>query len=400
MASRPYLIIGSGMTADAAVAGIRRVDKTHPILVLGAETYPPYKRPPLSKKLWTEERMEQVWCPSASRGDVEFRLGVTVSELEVDRHQVATADGAVYPYERLLLATGARPRTLGDLGLEEAPGVVYLRYLQDYLAIWRAIQQHERVAVIGGSFLGAEIAAALAAKGKTVTMIFPQPDVMGAWFPRDLAERVSNLYRQQGVRLIPNRRVTAVRKSGAGDRVEAGDEAVEADLVVAGLGVVPNQELAEKAGIRVADGIVVDSRLATSVPDIFAAGDVAAFPAGGDGPLARVEHEDNAVAQGRLAGQNLAGADLFYDHRPFFYSDLFHLGFEAIGELSSNLRTWGDWVDFGEEGVVYYFNADDRLVGVLNWNVWDGIPAARELIAEGGRYPDPTILAGRIRNGG
>lgn len=395
----PYLIIGGGMTADAAIAGIRRTDKTRPIMVLGDERYPPYKRPPLSKKLWTTERLEQIWCASAGRDDVAFRLGVTVEALDVARHQVITADGAVYSYERLLLATGARPRTLTDLGAEEAPGIIYLRHLTDYLTVWRQTQQRERVAILGGSFIGAEMAAALASHGKPVTMVFPQSDVMGALLPPDLAQRVSTLYRDHGVHLIANRRVTGVRLSDSGYQVEAGDQAFEADVVVAGLGVVPNQDLAERAGIQVHDGIIVDAQLATSAADVFAAGDVARFPIGGDGPLTRIEHEDNAVSQGRLAGQNLAGAGRPYRHRPFFYSDLFHLGFEAIGNLSSTLRTWGDWVAFGEEGVVYYFDAEDRLVGVLNWNVWDGIPAARELLAEAKRYPDPTVLAGRIRNG-
>ncbi len=164
--------------------------------------------------------------------------------------------------------------------------------------------------------------------------------------------------------------------------------------VVAGIGIVPNVELAQEAGLAVGDGIVVDSYLRTSHPDVYAAGDVASFPDALLGVRRRVEHEDNANTMGRAAGRAMAGAAVSYEHSPMFYSDLFDLGYEAVGELDTRLRTVVDWQEPYRKGVLYYLE-EGRVRGVLLWNVWDRVDAARALIAEPGPF-EPADLMGHI----
>jgi NADPH-dependent 2,4-dienoyl-CoA reductase/sulfur reductase-like enzyme len=163
------------------------------------------------------------------------------------------------------------------------------------------------------------------------------------------------------------------------------DDTIQVDGVIAGIGIQPNVELAQSAGIKVGNGIVVDESLHTSQPDIFAAGDVAEFVNPILGKLMRIEHEDNANTMGKQAGRNMAGANELYHHLSYFYSDLFELGYEAVGELDSRLETFVDWKDPYKKGVVYYL-ADGRVRGVLLWNVWESVPKARELIAAPGPF--------------
>jgi NADPH-dependent 2,4-dienoyl-CoA reductase/sulfur reductase-like enzyme len=165
--------------------------------------------------------------------------------------------------------------------------------------------------------------------------------------------------------------------------------------VVAGLGIEPNVELAQAASLKVENGIVVDELLRTSHPDIYAAGDVAAFHNPALGKRIRVEHEDNANTMGRLAGRNMAGQSEPYNHLPSFYSDMFELGYEAVGELDSRLETFADWKQPNKEGVIYYLQ-NGRVRGVLLWNVWGQVDAARELIAEPGPFRAEN-LKGRLK---
>jgi 3-phenylpropionate/trans-cinnamate dioxygenase ferredoxin reductase subunit len=182
--------------------------------------------------------------------------------------------------------------------------------------------------------------------------------------------------------------LTIRRANASGERV------LEADGVVAGIGIEPNVELARAAGLEVENGIVVDASLRTSHPDIFAAGDVASFANPALGVRLRVEHEDNANTMGRMAGRAMTRQSVSYDHLPFFYSDLFELGYEAVGEVDSRLETVADWKEPYREGVVYYLR-DGRVRGVLLWNVWEQVDAARRLIAEPGPFR-PEDLKGRL----
>ena len=249
--------------------------------------------------------------------------------------------------------------------------------------------------VLGGGFIGSEIAAALALNGREVTMVFPEAGIGGRIFPAGLSGFLTGYYRDKGVDVRPGEVAAGLNRRGETEvlRTQSGAE-ISGDGVIAGLGITPNADLAKAAGLTVDDGIVVDELLRTTTPEIFAAGDVASFYNPALGHRLRVEHEDAANTMGQTAGRNMAGRQEPYHHLPFFYSDLFDLGYEAVGELDSALQTVEDWKEPFREGVVYYLD-DGRVRGVLLWNVWDQVGNARILIAEPGPFR-PQDLKGRL----
>ena len=391
MHTTKYLIAGGGMTADAACKGIRDVDTDGVITVVAAEPHAPYARPPLSKALWKDKEESSIWRGTADLG-VELRLGRTIVALDLDARRAADDRGGTYAYERLLLATGGRPRRLPF-----ADDVIYFRTLDDYRRLRALVDEEARFVVIGGGFIGSEIAAALAMNGRSVTMVFPDPGIGSRIFPNELTAFVTDRYREQGVEVLTGTSVTAIERSAGRLRVGTDDgRTLEADAVVAGLGIEPRVELAAAAGLPIDDGIVVDDRGRVGGDGrVFAAGDVARFPEAALGGTRRVEHEDHAKTHGRLVGSNMAGADVPYDHLPFFYSDLFDLGYEAVGELDSRLETVADWSEPGEEGTVYYLDGAGKPRGVLLWNLFGRVDSARELI-RAGEPVEPEALVGRV----
>ena len=387
-----YLIIGGGMAADAAIRGVRELDPDGAIGLVGAEPDPPYSRPPLSKALWKGEPLESVWRNTAEAG-VELHLGRTARELDLAAGRVRDQQGGKYTFDKLLLATGGTPRRLPFGGDD----VIYFRTLQDYRRLRALAQPGKSFAVIGGGFIGSEIAAALAMQGCRVTMFFPDPGIGARLFPSDLAGFLNGYYAEHGAEPRPGESVTGIRKRGSGVVVETGSgAAVTVDAVVAGIGITPNTGLAEAAGLRVENGIVVDRHLMTSHPNVFAAGDVARFEAPVLATTLRVEHEDNALTMGRAAGRAMAGDPAPYTHLPFFYSDLFELGYEAVGEMDPRGRVVADWKEPYREGVVYYLSGG-RVRGALLWNTWGQVDAARALIAEPGPFEEKDLV-GRIRS--
>jgi 3-phenylpropionate/trans-cinnamate dioxygenase ferredoxin reductase subunit len=384
-----YLIIGGGMTAAAAVDGICEIDSSATIGVVSSESDPPYNRPPLSKGLWKGEPMEKIWRHAATRA--ELHLGRRVTRIAPASKQIIDEKGDLFEYEVLLLATGGQPRRLPFSSDE----VIYYRTLADYRQLQKMTQEGERFAVIGAGFIGSEIAAALTMNGKKVTMIFPGEYVSSRMFPAELAQFVSNYYKEKGVELIPDEKVVAATKRNKQHVLKTGSgREIIVDGIVAGIGIEPNVDLAKKAELKVGDGVHVNEYLQTSALDIYAAGDVAAFYNPALGKRIRVEHEDNANSMGRIAGHNMAGANEPYHHLPFFYSDLFELGYEAVGDLDSRLETFADWRQPNKEGVIYYFK-DGRVRGVLLWNVWEQVEAARKFIAAPGPF-SPENLKGRL----
>jgi NADPH-dependent 2,4-dienoyl-CoA reductase/sulfur reductase-like enzyme len=386
-----YLIIGGGMTADAAVQGIRSVDAASKIGVIGAESDPPYNRPPLSKALWKGESVDTIWRKSDQQ-NVKFHLERTVTVIEPVNKQVVDALGTRYSWDKLLLATGGSPRRLpfGD------DHIIYFRTLADYRGLRALTEKGQRFAVIGGGFIGSEIAAALTLNQNKVVMLFPGRSIGDRVFPHDLSQFVSNFYREKGVEVLSGERVSGLDTRGGQFVVRTSSvREILVDGVVAGIGIEPNVELAQTAKLKVENGIVVDELLRTSHPDIYAAGDVAAFHNPALGKRIRVEHEDNANGMGRLAGRNMAGHSEPYQHLPSFYSDLFELGYEAVGELNSRLETFADWKQPNKEGVIYYLQGG-RVRGVLLWNVWGQVDAARELIADPGPFRAEN-LKGRLK---
>jgi 3-phenylpropionate/trans-cinnamate dioxygenase ferredoxin reductase component len=390
MTNYQYLIIGGGMTAAAAADGIREVDSTGSMAIVSTEPDAPYNRPPLSKALWKGTPLDTIWRKTEDKR-VEMHLGCTIKELVPEQKRVVDEKGNAFAYEKLLLATGGRPRRL-PFGDDQ---IIYYRTLADYRRLRALTETGKRFAVIGGGFIGSEIAAGLALNGNKVVMIFPGKDIGGRLFPQALAQFVSSVYKQKGVELLPGEKVVALEiRDAEGVLKTGGGREIIADGVVAGIGLKLNVELAQAAGLKTENGIVVDEHLRTSHPDIYSAGDVASFYNPALGKRLRVEHEDNANSMGRMAGRNMAGKSESYNHLPFFYSDMFHLGYEAVGEVDSRLETFADWKKPNEEGAVYYLK-EGRVRGVLLWNVWEQVEAARKLIAESGPFTAKN-LKGRL----
>ena len=386
-----YLIVGAGMTADAAAKSIRKTDSEGRIGIVGDEAHPPYERPPLTKALWKGDKKVESIDLGTERSEAVLHLGRRVKALDCVDRSARDDQGDVYRYRRLLLATGATPRILPFAG----PRVINYRTLDDYLALRRLAVAGAKIAVVGGGFIGSEIAASLTGIGCKVTMLFPGEAIGAGRYPQALAHFLNAYYTERGVELKPGTKVVDGRNEGDRVDVALSDGTTQhADVVVAGLGVTPNVELALQGGLRVDNGIVVDERLRTSDPDIWAAGDVANFHNVTLDLRQRVEHESAAVGMGHHAGRAMTGADEAYTKFPFFYSDLFDLGYEAIGLLDDRLDVVEDWSQPYREGVVYYLD-NGRVRGVLLWNVWGQVEAARDLIAEPGPH-DADSVRGRL----
>ena len=374
------------MTAAAAIKGIRQTDRSGSIGLVGMETHSPYARPPLSKGLWKGDQPESVWI-DIKDSSAELHLGRTVKALDPTNRRVTDGQGVVYSYGKLLLATGGTPRRLAFGG----DAVIYYRTLDDYHRLRALTEKGKRFAVIGGGFIGSEIAAALAMNHKQVSLIFPGPAIGNHIYPSALAQFLNGYYREKGVEVLAGDEVTAIDTRGGQSAVTTknGRELL-VDGVVAGLGITPNIELAKAAGLATNQGVIVDESLHTSDPQIFAAGDVAEFFNPALGKRIRVEHEDNANTMGGVAGRSMAGESVRYDHLPFFYSDLFDLGYEAVGELDSRLETAVEWKEPFREGVIYYL-CDGCVRGALLWGVFGKVDEARERIAKAERYRSGLI---------
>jgi NADPH-dependent 2,4-dienoyl-CoA reductase/sulfur reductase-like enzyme len=273
--------------------------------------------------------------------------------------------------------------------------VIYFRTASDYRRLRQLGEHGSDFVVIGGGFIGSEVAAALAMNGKRVTMVFPANGIGSRVYPLPLMAFLNSYYQEKGVTLLTSETIDSVRSKGGKMIVTAGSgKEIFADGVIAGLGIQPNTGLAEQAGLNVDNGVVVDEWLRTSNPDIYAAGDVANFYSPVLDKRMRVEHEDNANVMGEMAGRNMAGQADAYHYLPYFYSDLFDLGYEAVGELDSGLDIIEDWKEPFHKGVIYYLR-DGYVRGVLLWNTWGQVAAARQLIAEKAVHTRST-LAGRI----
>jgi len=375
MTSYRYLIVGGGMTADAAAQAIREADPKGGIGMISSDPHPPYNRPPLSKGLWKGDPESNVWRGTEKTG-ANLRLGRRVTAINPSKKTVTDDRGAVDTYEKLLLATGGTPRRLPM----QTGQIIYYRTFDDYKRLRALANERLRFVVLGGGFIGSEVAAALRIVGRDVTMIVPEDGIGARVYPADLSKFLVDYYREQGVEVRTGQGLAGLQQS-AGKvvvRTTHGQE-IPTDVIVAGLGIQPNVELAEQAGLRVENGIVVDEMLRTSAPDIYAAGDVANFFNPALGIRMRVEHEDNANSMGAAAGRAMVGKGAPYTHLPFFYSDLFALGYEAVGELDPRLEVDAVWKEKFREGVIYYLR-EGKVRGVLLWNTWGRVDDARHII--------------------
>ena len=397
--SEPVVVVGAGLSAGKAVESLRECGYDGAVVVLGEEPHRPYERPPLSKDyLMGRADLGSAFVHEAGwydRHDVDLRLGRRVTGLDLAGHRVLVGDEAM-AYSRLLLATGASPRRL-PVAEDGAAPVTYLRTIEDSDRIRAVLRPGASVVVVGGGWIGLEVASAARAAEVRVTVVealaLPLLPVLGA----EVAGVFAELHRAHDVDLRLGAEVVALDHAGGGAAVRLGDGAViEADLVVVGIGARPNTRLAEAAGLEVANGVVVDEHLTTGAPDVLAAGDVAAAYHPRLGRRIRVEHWDNAIGQGTLAGHNLAGLRESYERIPYFYTDQYDVGMEYVGHVGP--EGYDDVVVCGDTAPGQAFTAfwlrDGVVLAGMHVNDWDVADALRRVV---GRRTDRAALCDRAR---
>ncbi len=394
----PFVIVGASLAGATAASALREEGFAGPIVLIGDEREHPYERPPLSKDYLQgkSEKHEIFVHPEKwySEHDVELVLGTSVTGIDRSEHQVVLSDGRRLDYAKLLLTTGSSPRPLPVPGTE-LEAVLYLRRVEDSERIRQVLGSATRIVVIGGGWIGLEATAAARLAGVEVTLLERDELPLLAVLGREVAEKFADLHRGHGVDLRLGVEVEEI--VGSDNRVGgvrlAGGEEINADAVVVGIGITPNTELAEAAGLRVDDGVVVDEHLATSDPDVFAAGDVASAFHPRFGRHVRVEHWANALNQPKTAAKAMLGHDVTYDRVPYFFTDQYDLGMEYSGYVGPDgydrVVFRGD-VDGGE--YIAFWLKDDRVLAGMNVNVWDVTDAIQDLVRSG-RPVDPEKLA-------
>ena len=380
-----YVVVGAGLAGAKAAEALREHGYDGRLVLFGDEAYRPYERPPLSKDyLLGKAERDKAFVHSPgwyAEHDVELRLGTSVTSIDRAAHQVVTAGGDRLAYDKLLLATGASPRRLTAPGADLA-AVAYLRSLDDSDRIKAALRPDARIAIIGGGWIGLEVAAAARSAGAVVTVLegaeLPLLRVLGP----EVATVFADLHRAHGVDLRCSISVTGIESDGDGAVVRLGDGAgIPADTVIVGVGISPNTSLAEAAGLHVDNGVVVDEHLRSSDPDIFAAGDVAnAYH-----PILRrqlrVEHWANALHQPDVAARSMLGQDASYDRLPYFFTDQYDLGMEYFGHAETGdfdaLVLRGD-----VEGRAFaaFWLRDGHVLAGMHVNQWDDSDAIKALV--------------------
>lgn len=336
MPSTKYLLVGGGLASAEAAKQIRRLDASGPITLVSDERQLPYNRPPLSKEYLrseTKDPLDLVAAETYVELSVETVLGAGVRAIDPKASTATLENGEVYRYERLLLATGGSPVRLGVPGYELS-GVHYLRTKDDAEAIKRRCKMAKRAVVVGAGFIGLEVAASLIQMGLEVTVVEQYERVWPRFADAKLASYVQQLCEKHRISVLTGRK--AARFDGTdgnvnGVLVDTG-ERIDCDLVVVGVGIRPNVELADNAGLDVDDGVVVDKHMRTSSPNIFAAGDVANYFDPTFTKRRRVEHWGHAEYSGQVAGMNMAGEEMTYDLLTYIWSDIFDVHLEAAGD--------------------------------------------------------------------
>jgi 3-phenylpropionate/trans-cinnamate dioxygenase ferredoxin reductase component len=392
--SQTFAIVGGGLAGAKAAETLREEGYDGRLVLIGDEGVRPYERPPLSKDYLRGEAESKPFVHDEgfyAEKEIELETSTRVDSIEPDSAELVLEGGRHLGYDRLLITTGAAPRRLpvpgGDL-----EGIYYLRELGDSEAIGRRIEEGGRLVVVGAGWIGAEVAASARQKGCEVTLIemtkVPLERVLGS----EVGAIYRDLHRDNGVEFVANSAVERFEGSPAVERAVTGDGTIlEADFVVVGIGVAPRTELAEAAGLRIDNGIAADERLRTSVPTIFAAGDVAnARNPFYERPI-RVEHWANALTQGPIAARAMLDRDVANDEIPYFFSDQYDTGMEYGGFATD----WDEVVFRGDvEGreFIAFWLAEERVVAGMNFNVWDVNEEIRELI-RARRPVDRALLA-------
>lgn len=391
--STGVVIAGGGLAAAKVAEHLRAGGYADPITVVGDEEYPPYERPPLSKSyLQGKKSLEQTFAePSEwyTEHGVTLRLGQRAVGLDREAHELELASGEGLPFAHLVLATGASPRTLPLPGADLA-GVLTLRRIGDSDTLREVLAARERLVIIGGGWIGLEVAAAARQAGLQVVVLEGAPLPLQRVLGDQLATHFAELHRSQGVDVRTSQQVSAIAgQDGRVTGVETGEGTVPADRVLIGVGARPNTELAEAAGLAVDNGVLVDEHLRTADPRILAVGDVANAYNKALGQHLRVEHWDNARRQGELAAATILGAGMVYDWQPYFFTDQFDLGMEYVGHSLPE----DEVVIRGDQGsgeFLAFWLRDGAVSAAMNVNIWDVNDDLRAVI---GRKVHPDRLA-------
>src|SRR5215210_4297973 len=373
-AEQTFVIVGAGLAGAKAAEALRQEGFDGRLVLIGDEPERPYERPPLSKDyLRDESPREQAHVhPDAFYGDhdIELMTDAAVTSLDPGRSQIALADGSELGYDRLLLTTGAEPRRLPVPGAD-LQGVHYLRTLADCDLLRGRLSEGGRVVVIGAGWIGAEVAASARQLGAEVTMIDPMSVPLERVLGPEVGAVYGDVHRDHGVELLLQTGVEGIEDRGALLAVKASDgSTIECELAVVGVGVVPRVALAEAAGIKTDNGILVDQALATDAPGVYAAGDVANAWHPFYERHVRVEHWANALNQGPAAARAMLGKDVSYDRIPYFFSDQYDVGMEYAGFATE----WDEVVFRGDPDArefIAFWLRDERVVAGMNLNVWD-----------------------------
>ena len=377
-----FVIVGAGLAGAKAAETLRQEGFGGRLTLIGDERERPYERPPLSKDHLRGETDETPYVHDESfyrENRIELLTSTRVTGIELGMRELMLEGDRRLGYDRLLLATGSIPRRLRVPG-GKLKGIHYLRTLADSRQIGERFEKGRRLVVVGSGWIGAEIAASARQKGCDVTMIemasLPLERVLGP----EVGQIYLDLHRHNGIEFIPETTVERFEGDGAVERVVTKDGAViETDFVVVGIGVAPRTGLVETAGLKINNGIVVDERLETSAPGVFAAGDVANAWHPFYGQNLRVEHWANALNQGQVAAKAMLGQDVSYDEIPYFFSDQYDAGMEYSGYATE----WDEVVfrgDVAAREFIAFWLKDQRVVAGMNMNVWDVSDPIRELI--------------------
>ena len=374
MTKPTFLIVGASLTGAKAAEELRTAGFDGRVMLIGAEREHPYERPPLTKDYLRgeSERAKAYVHPGSfyEQQEIELVTGVTVTAIEPGESRVTLDDARTVGYNRLLLATGAEPRRLSvpGAGLD---GVYYLRTLADCDLLRARLGEGGRVMVVGAGWIGSEFAASARQRGLDVTVLDPQPLPNERIFGREIGTFYRDVHARHGVDLLLGEGIDSFEGNGAVAQVwTSGGRRIECDFAVVGIGVVPRAGLATEAGLKVANGIVVDDQLQTSARGIFAAGDVANAWHPFYQRHVRVEHWANALHQGPAAARAMLGQPVSYDHIPYFFSDQYDVGMEYSGYAPD----WDEVVFRGDPAdgeFVAFWLRDGRVVAGMNVNVWD-----------------------------
>jgi 3-phenylpropionate/trans-cinnamate dioxygenase ferredoxin reductase subunit len=393
MATNPHVIVGASLAGASAAEALRKEGFDGRIVLIGEERERPYERPELSKGyLRGEAGMDLHVHPESfyEEHGVELLSGAPVGEIDVTRRRVRLGDDWI-GFDRLLLATGATPRRLAVPG-SDLDGIVTLRTMADADRIREQAARAERIVVIGGGWIGSEVAASLRQLEHDVTLLLPTQNPLEHVLGAELGAMYRLAHEEHGVRILAGTTATGFEGGTRVAAVRTADgRAIPADLVVVGIGAVPRVELAERAGLAVDNGVLVDARLETSVAGIFAAGDVANAVHPHYGRRLRVEHWDNAKRQGRAAAANMLGQAKPYDRIPYFYSDQYDIGMEYTGLASPDDQVVIRGDRERREFIAFWLRYGSVMAG-MNVNVWDVAPEIERLVASRVRV-DATHLA-------